>query len=296
MILTNPLTASDPLLPALPETAAGVAPYATPFAEPYAEPYRAPAPTSRERRLDRDLTAARQVQRALLPALEQSFEGVEVTGEYRPAYEVGGDFVEINRRRDGRTGFVVGDVAGNGVTAALIMARVSCEIRQLAARGRKPSRLLAGLNRFMNEQALPDRFVTATAIELDLDREIWIVANAGHPPALLLRKDGAVVLLGERGGPGLGFAGLAPWRCRDQVVPARPDDVLLAFTDGLGDRVSTSDFTELAAGPMTPDGMLRPTLAELKRRVFERMAAVAGAADDATLLAVRVLPAALRRC
>jgi serine phosphatase RsbU (regulator of sigma subunit) len=245
----------------------------------------------RERRLQSDLAAARQVQRALLPKLDGSVAGVEMAAEYRAAYEVGGDFYEV-KSRPGRLSFVVGDVAGKGVTAALIMARVSGEARHFMAAARRPSGILAGVNRWLDRQGLSDRFVTATAIELDLEHGRWTAANAGHPPALLFRRDGRVVALAERGGPGLGFGGLARWHCPDQVVPAEPDDLLVVVTDGLGDRIPATELAELVEAARAP-GQLFALPAELKRRVFDRLATLPGEPDDATLLAVHVGAAAL---
>jgi serine phosphatase RsbU (regulator of sigma subunit) len=279
VITVPPLAPPSPLSAALPDGVAALS---------------APSPNyARDRRLDSDLAAARQVQRALLPSLEAHVPGVEVAAEYRPAYEIGGDFYEMATRPAGRLSFVVGDVAGKGVTAALIMARVSSEARHFVTAGRKPSRVLAGVNRWLNGQGLSDRFVTATAIELDVEHGVWTGANAGHPPALLFRRDGRLVLLGERGGPGMGFGGLARWRCPDEVVPAEPDDLLLVMTDGLADRIAVSELATLVAAVPGADGLPAQFLAELKRRVFERLAAVSGEPDDATLLAVRVSAAAL---
>jgi phosphoserine phosphatase RsbU/P len=237
------------------------------------------------------LAAARQVQRAFLPPADQHWRGIEVAAEYRPAYEVGGDFFEVNARADGRFSFVVGDVAGKGVTAALIMARVSGEARRFAAAGRKPSRILAGMNSWLDQQGLSDRFVTATAVELDVDDGVWIAANAGHPPALLFRRDGRIVALAERGGPGLGFGGLATWKCVDEIVPVEADDLLVMLTDGLADRLSVAQLAEIVRGLDGGPGGVQPA-AELRRQVFEKFATV-GEPDDCTLLAVRVSAAAL---
>jgi sigma-B regulation protein RsbU (phosphoserine phosphatase) len=250
-----------------------------------------------QRRLDSDLGDARQIQSALLPPLEQSRDGVEIAAGYRPAYEIGGDFFEVDHLGVGRFSFVVGDVAGKGVSAALIMARVSGEVRRYARTGRKPSRLLAGVNRWLDGQGLSDRFVTATAVQLDLAAGTWTAASAGHPPALLFRKSGEVILLAPGGGPGLGFGGLARWRCDDHVIAVEDDDLLLVVTDGVTDRLDIAALTALLNRSLPVPGQPPLSLSELRRSILDHAAGTGGEPDDATLLVVRVTPSATRgRC
>lgn len=253
--------------------------------------------SSAQRRLDSDLGDARQIQNAMLPPLEQNRDGVEIAAGYRPAYEVGGDFFDVDHLGGGRFSFVVGDVAGKGISAALIMARVSSEFRRIARSARRPSRVLAGVNRWLDGQGLSDRFVTATAVQLDLEAGTWTAASAGHPPALLFRRDGRVVSLAPGGGPGLGFGGLARWRCDDHVVPVEDDDLLLVVTDGIADRLDPHHLAALIADAAPAPGCPPVSLAELRRRIFEGASCGTGEPDDATLLVVRVTPVAARgRC
>lgn len=233
----------------------------------------------------------------MLPPLEQSRDGVEIAAGYRPAYEIGGDFFEVDHLGAGRFSFVVGDVAGKGVSAALIMARVSSEVRRFARTGRKPSRLLAGVNRWLDGQGLSDRFVTATAVQLDLQAGTWTAASAGHPPALLFRRSGEVLVLAPGGGPGLGFGGLARWRCEDHVVAVEDDDLLLVLTDGVTDRLDTVALTALSRQALPSPERSAVSLPELRRRILDHAAGAAGEPDDATLLVVRVSSSATRgRC
>ncbi|HEY0706318.1 MAG TPA: SpoIIE family protein phosphatase [Polyangia bacterium] len=250
-----------------------------------------------QRRLDSDLGDARQIQSAMLPPLDQSRDGVEIAAGYRPAYEVGGDFFEVDHLGRGRFSFVVGDVAGKGVSAALIMARVSNEVRRFARTGRRPSRVLGGVNRWLDNQGLSDRFVTATAVQLDLTTGTWLAASAGHPPALLFRRSGEVISLAPGGGPGLGFGGLARWQCEDHAVAVEDDDLLLIVTDGVTDRVDAATLNALIADALPAPGRPAVNLAELRRRIFARTFRNGGEPDDATLLVVRVTPLAARgRC
>jgi len=229
---------------------------------------------------ERDLQAAAEMQRRLLPPLEQHWRGVEIVAEYRPAHQVGGDFFDVVTRSKSRLTVVIGDVAGKGVTAGLLMARVSGEIRRVTRLGLRPSRILAAANRTLDEQDLGDRFVTAGCVSLDLPRAVWTVASAGHPPALLIRRTGAMEILGQEGGPGLGLGFVKNWRCDEQEVPAQPGDTLLLMTDGLTDRL---DPTEVCASALRCDVAGRKdALLELRRDLFDRITAVAGPRDHAT--------------
>jgi phosphoserine phosphatase RsbU/P len=235
--------------------------------------------------LDRDLAAAGEVQRRLLPPLERTWRGVEIGAEYRPAHEVGGDFFEVATRSGGRLTAVVGDVAGKGVTAALIMAHVSGELRRLVRRVVRPSRILAAANRWLDGQDLCDRFVTAACVALDLERGIWTAASAGHPAALLFRTNGAMEILGQSaGGPGLGLGCVKRWRCDEHEVPAHLGDTLLLMTDGVSDRLDPIDI----GAAVIQAGNAGLALAELRREIFARLTAIPGPRDDSTLLTLRL--------
>jgi phosphoserine phosphatase RsbU/P len=239
--------------------------------------------------LERDLAAARDLQRRLLPPVEQHWRGVDVLAEYRPAHQVGGDFFDVTTRARGRLTAVVGDVAGKGVAAALLMAAVSGEMRRVARRMLGPARILAAVNRWLDDQDLCDRFVTAGCVTIDLQRAVWIVASAGHPPALLFRRSGAMEILGEAGGPGLGLGCVQSWRCDEHEVPAHPGDTLVLMTDGLTDRLDPLDVAA-AARRATQGEAADATLSlhDLKDGIFDRVSAMPGPRDDATLLALRL--------
>jgi serine phosphatase RsbU (regulator of sigma subunit) len=250
-----------------------------------------PAQNWRPSWIDQDLADARDVQRAFFPAVDRLWRGVELIAESRPAHQVGGDFFELEPRAGGRLCAVIGDVAGKGVAAALIAARVSQELRRHTAGRVPPQRLLAGLNRWLDGQNLCDRFVTAACVELDLHRRRWLAASAGHPAALLVRRDGAVETLGEPGGPALGLGGLPFWTCTEHEVEARPGDTLMMMTDGLTDVFDRPTLVALAGTTAARgDAVTATSLAEVKRRMFELYTPAMLARDDATLVALRLPP------
>jgi sigma-B regulation protein RsbU (phosphoserine phosphatase) len=262
---------------------------AVPAAEPIAVVVRRAEPTW----MERDLAAAREVQRRLLPPLEQHWRGVDMLAEYRPAHAVGGDFFHVSTRARGTVVAAVGDVAGKGIAAALIMAGVAGELRRITRRDLGPARALAALNRWLDHQDMADRFVTAACVRLDLARAVWSAACAGHPAPLLVRHDGALHVLGQAGGPGLGLGCVRRWRCDEQEVPARPGDTLLLMTDGITDVLDTEDLAAAVARATSGEGLSWP---QLRREIFDVADAIPGHGDDATLLAIRLTSALPDRC
>src|SRR5262249_55434471 len=151
---------------------------------------RAERRATEQRRFERDLGIARQIQRRFLPALAPRVGGFRVAAEYRPAFEVGGDFYDLVPTGDAQATAVIGDVSGKGMAAALVMARVSSEFRRLARGECPPEALLGQLNAAMCEQSPDDSFVTAACLQLDAARRTVRVANAGHVLPLLRRAGG----------------------------------------------------------------------------------------------------------
>jgi serine phosphatase RsbU (regulator of sigma subunit) len=156
---------------------------------------------------------------------------VRVDARYLPALEVGGDFYEVSYLGNGRTAAVVGDVSGRGVSAALIMSRVSSDIRRAVRSGLDPSQVLENVNATLSDIE-SERFVTASCIALDSRHQTLTVANAGHVPLVVLRAGGEVFEFGSSSGTPLG---VATCEYLDERVALRPRDIVLLMTDGLVD-------------------------------------------------------------
>ncbi len=189
----------------------------------------------RGRRLEGQLEIARQVQTELLPSGTDALDPVRLATVYRPAEQVGGDFYDAFRARDGRIAVVLGDVSGKGVPAALVMGVIHGAVRS----SRWPDstadheRESAQLNRLLCEKAAEARFASMFWCYYEpLTRRLSSV-NAGHWPGLLVgRRDHGVEI--ERlagGGPVLGLLPAAVYEQDQRVVP--PGDVLVLYSDGL---------------------------------------------------------------
>jgi serine phosphatase RsbU (regulator of sigma subunit) len=238
--------------------------------------------------LQSDLARARQVQDAFLVVPGNS-RGVRLATGYRPAYDVGGDFYDAVFLPDGRVVALVGDVAGRGLSAALVMARVSTEFRRLAMERLGPRRVLLGVNQWLTQQSLSTEiFVTATCVQLEPARGQWRAANAGHPSPLVRRRGGAVAQMAPASGPPLGLWANDEVDYEEQGVQAAAGDIVILFTDGLPD----------AANPADPVAGLRavedhvsaaPHDAEaIRDRLLESLKRADGRPDDAALLTLSV--------
>jgi serine phosphatase RsbU (regulator of sigma subunit) len=174
---------------------------------------------------------ARNVQRSFLPSIPDSVNGVRMLAEYRPAYDIGGDFYDLIHLGPDRFLVVIGDVSGKGVAAALMMSRIISEFRRAAIYCESPDEILVEVNDFMTSQPFQDCFVTATCIDVNSKARTISVANAGHVPPVLRRRFGDTALLGEASGAPLGLLEGETYRCDSCSLEA--DDIILLVTDGI---------------------------------------------------------------
>jgi serine phosphatase RsbU (regulator of sigma subunit) len=248
---------------------------------------RLQARRSRSRQLQCDLEAAQRIQRSFLPLLDPAVNGFRVATEYRPAYAVGGDFYDVITTGPGQLMAVIGDVAGKGVAGALMMSRVSSEIRRLVgSTDASPSAILAKLNDSFAALGVDDSFITAACVKLDKQARRLTVANAGHVLPLVRRASGAVLPLGRASGPPVGM--LPEQVYADDVFPFGPGDIVLLMTDGVLDALHRDDDQ---LGLWTVIDLLATAprdLAEINRRIVEVVDERTGGTriDDLTLLAL----------
>ena len=180
------------------------------------------------------LAAAVELQRAVLPDDLVASSGWELGHHYSPAgrTEVGGDFYDVVELDDGRLVMFIGDVMGRGVGAAAAMAQARAAVRAYAALDPRPALVLSRLDA-MFEHYGSEQLVTLLYLVADPRTDTVTIANAGHPPPVLLRSDGSAHQLASADGPPLGVG--APTRTEEHVR-FRAGDALIAFTDGLIER------------------------------------------------------------
>jgi sigma-B regulation protein RsbU (phosphoserine phosphatase) len=192
---------------------------------------RAERITAEERASPHDLLRASQVQRRLLPELPRRLGPFLISVEYSPAYHVGGDFYDAVEHAPGVISSIIGDVAGKGVSAALMMARLGVECRRRLQAGVAPRELLAEMNRALCLLLPDDSFATAAAMRLDSVAGTLTIANAGHVLPVVKRAAGGVLPIGRQAGMALGM--LADETYTEQTLPLAKGDIVILMTDGV---------------------------------------------------------------
>ena len=242
-------------------------------------------------RIENELQIARTIQASFLPrdpAAIAASGGLEVATWFQPAREVGGDLFHCFWLPDGRLFLGIGDVAGKGVPAALMMAATATLIKGMAAATPDPAVLLERVNRelcAMSEELL---FVTLFATVLNPETGELGFSNAGHNPPLIRRVDGRAEFITVT--PGLVLGVEADWRYATACEQLAPGDILLLYTDGVTEAMNAAfacfEPQRLLEVSRTAD-IVSPR--QWVERVVAAVATHVGTAeqsDDLTLLAV----------
>jgi sigma-B regulation protein RsbU (phosphoserine phosphatase) len=188
-------------------------------------------------RAQREHEDARMIQRALLPASLPQVEVCDIAVIWEPASDFGGDCYDALRLADGRLGVSIGDVAGKGLPAALVMSNLQASVRAFAGQDRAPYQVAAAVNRSLCANTELRRFVTFFYGVVDPARRTLSYSNAGHNPPLLVRADGTVHRL-STGGMVLGIFGETLYEQRE--IDLRSGDRLVLFTDGITEAESAA--------------------------------------------------------
>lgn len=184
-----------------------------------------------EERLRREIEIAADVQRRLFPARAPDGPDLELSGLCLPAREVGGDYYDFLALPEGKVGIAVADVAGKGISAALLMSIVQASLRsQAPSTNGDLARLVSSMNQLLFRSTAPNGFASFFYAQFDAATRRLSYVNAGHNPPMLLRAGSAPRLLRE-GGIVIGAAGGSEYR--QASVELESGDVFVAYTDGL---------------------------------------------------------------
>src|SRR5215510_6772668 len=183
-----------------------------------------------ERRAAHELEIARQVQARLFPQRLPELASLEYAGACVQTRQVGGDYYDFLDLGQARLCLVLGDIAGKGIAAALLMANLQANLRSQCAKADHPEQLLQSVNRLFYENTADNAYATLFYSEFD-DRTCRLrYANCGHLPGLVVQKDGTVQRLSSTAT----VVGLfSDWRCRTEEVQLRPGDLFAIYSDGI---------------------------------------------------------------
>ena len=184
-----------------------------------------------ERRADRELEIAKQVQARLFPQTLPPLRTLDYAGVCLQAREVGGDYYDFLDLGRQRFGLVIGDISGKGIAAALLMAHLQANLRsQSAIAWDQPQRLLRSVNQLFYENSTDNAYATLFFGEYDDKARRLRYANCGHLSALLLRRDNTLERL-DSTSTVLGL--FSEWDCSIAEREIFPGDTLALYTDGV---------------------------------------------------------------
>lgn len=233
-----------------------------------------------------EMESAAVVQRRLLPSSAPQLAAIDYAGRCLAARGIGGDYYDFLDLGEGKTAFLLGDVSGKGVSAALLMANLqACFHSRSADELSHPAQLLSLINRHFYNSTDPDRFTTLFYGVYDDTTRYLRYVNCGHCPPLLTRASGEIEML-EPTATVLGA--FEEWECRETDVTLFPEDTLLLYSDGVTDAVNEhgDPFGEHRLVPlMSP----RCTALKLIDRVIGAVSKFENGArsDDVTVVALR---------
>jgi serine phosphatase RsbU (regulator of sigma subunit)/pSer/pThr/pTyr-binding forkhead associated (FHA) protein len=241
----------------------------------------------RERqRLEAEINIARDIQQALLPKSFKEYPHLDVSGCNFPCLSVGGDYFDVFPMGDGRTAFLIADVSGKGLGAALLTTMLQGALSGLTL-GSEPARVFNHINRFLCDHAEVGRYATMFFGVMDTHGHLEFI-NAGHPSPYLIRDGKAETPFTEGSFP----VGLVPEaEYTAACLKLEPGDTLVLFSDGVTEAMDPDDemFGMQRLGELLNEKHDVP-LEHLKKSVLESVENfVRGArqADDVTLLLVR---------
>ncbi len=186
-----------------------------------------------------ELEAGRKLQQALMPETSPYVPGWSIWLYTRSANEVGGDLVDYLKIKDNVIGIALADVAGKGLKAALLTAKLQASIRALAYDYDSLSKIGSKLHQIFHRDSLPGLFASMIYIELNPDSGNLKFINAGHLPPVLLNNEGTHEL--QKGEPALGL--MESYNYTEREINLHPGDVFLAFSDGVTEAQNESgDF------------------------------------------------------
>jgi sigma-B regulation protein RsbU (phosphoserine phosphatase) len=243
----------------------------------------------RFRSIENELVIAREIQASIIPGDNPEISDLRIAAAYRPMTYVAGDFYDFIPMDRHRLGFLVADVSGHGVPAALIAAMIKVAMRSAFPCAHDPREVLRCLNRSLSGQ-LRNQFVTASYLWIDTEKRIALYSAAGHPP-LLRWREGKLERIESNG---LLFGVIPEPDYPVRTLAIKPGDRYLLCTDGLiepenssGDSFGNSRLEQVMREHRScaPSELVDQLLSELRNW----QPAAGSQQDDITLIVVDVV-------
>lgn len=197
-------------------------------------------------RLEKELDVAREMQKKLLPAVNPDLKEIQICSVFIPAFEVGGDFYDFYADKADEFSFVIGDVAGKGISAAFVMAEVKGIFESLTKILSSPKEILFKANQILARTLHRKNFVSALYGNINLTNSEFKFARAGHCPAILVRGKEIYSYQPKGLALGLDFTDCFSENLEEVKINLKKDDTLIFYTDGVTEakNKSNEDFGE----------------------------------------------------
>lgn len=231
----------------------------------------------RKTQLESDQTAARKIQRTLIPEKLEPLPSYEIETYYQPFRDVGGDYFDVISLPDGRTLIALADVSGKGMAAALLSANIQALVRSMSSAGAEPLALAKQINQHLCRHTPSDFFATAVFLLLNRDSGEVTYVNAGHNAPIVFANR-MIKPLGATGMP-LGLFPDASYEAR--TAPLDPGNSVLLFTDGLTDSIAGDDPEGRVQATLQGGVDMRETMWKLRSLMEARLTL-----DDVTIVLV----------
>ena len=239
-------------------------------------------------KIERELELAAAIQREILPRSLPDVPGVELAAANLPTRQVGGDYFDLFPLSRGRLGFLVADVSGKGVPAALLVSTVHAAVHLQIDEAKTVAELIERIDRHLQRFSATRKFLTLFFGLLEPDSGLLRYVSAGHNPALVAGADGRIERVESTGVP-IGILPHATWR--EETLTLGAGDLVAVYTDGLTEAVNEADeeFGLERLSRLVAEGSRRP-VQQLCDSIFAGVADFASGMpqyDDQTLLLVR---------
>ncbi len=248
-----------------------------------------------ERRLERDMAAARELQFRLLPPVLPKLRNLEIAAKFSPARAIGGDLYDVLGYSNSRTAIAIGDVSGKGAPAAIYAALVSGILRSHAPIEPAPAEMLAALNYSLSERRVDAQFVSLIYALWDDDSRTLQVANSGLPRPMYCHN-GKTQLIEATGLP-LGLFDDAEYD--EFTFQAEPNDIFVFFSDGILDATNKAgDLFGRTRLEKVVNGCAGNSAESMVKSIFKAVTEHASGVetfDDQTVVAIKVKASASQR-
>ena len=239
--------------------------------------------------IENELAIAREIQKSILPSSVPELEHLRISAAYRPMTAVAGDFYEFIPVDQTHAGFLIADVSGHGVPAALIAAMIKVAMQSVMSCADDPGEVMRRLNRILSSQ-LRSQFVTAAYLWLDTSSQKALYSAAGHPP-LLFWRDGRMDRVESNG---LLFGVLPDTDYPVRELRFRSGDRFLLYTDGVTEpeNIAGIPFGDERLEQVVRNNLSRPAseLSDLLLGDLQRwQQGSASEQDDMTLIVIDVV-------